>query len=371
MNIKITDNILEMEQIGRKIYEEKSKIYTPLMVKTIYDNIDSYMKGASEKEKESIFFRSIYDYWVYGNSIDEEFYYHFYSKTHAEKSEYLTFRLREKYCGYLNQGGDRDLFVDKYRTYQKFKKYYLRDVIQIKNDEDYPIFETFVKKHSSFVVKPKDMAFGVGVYLVRENDYSDYRELFESIRNSGRKNQKEVVWAKNDYIVLEEVIEQVEAFAQFHPESVNGIRVTTIRMGDKVVLYHPWFKVGANHNFVTSAVYGTMDAGINPKTGIIETFAYKENGECYESHPNTGVRMKGFQIPKWDELVKIATEVALSLDNIRYVGWDFVLTPKGWCIMEGNYDGDFMGQLFYQKGLKKDLEELIGWKYEKDFWWQD
>lgn len=371
MNIFITDNPLEMEEIGREIVKEKENIYQPLMIETIYNAISSNLRGASEQQKNSVFYRSIYDYWVYGNSIDEEFYYDFLSKTHKEKSEYITFRLREKYCGYLNQGGDRDLFVDKYRTYQRFKKYYLRDVIQIKSDEDYPVFEAFVKKHPSFVVKPKDMAFGVGVYLVKENDYSDLKELFEHIRDSGRKNHKEVVWAKNDYIVLEEIIEQDERFAVFHPESVNGIRLTTIKKGDKVEIFYPWFKVGANHNFVTSAVFGTMDAGIDSKTGEVVTAGFKENGESYEYHPNTGVRIVGFKIPKWDELVEIGTNLALSLEKINYVGWDFVLTPKGWCIMEANYDGDFMGQLFHCKGQKKELEELIGWKFKKDFWWQD
>ncbi len=371
MRIIITDNPMEMEEIGREIVKEKANIYHPLMIETIYNNINSQMKDASEEEKDSVFYRSVYDYWVYGNSIDEEFYYDFLSKTHEEKSEYITFRLREKYCGHLNEGGDKALFVDKFRTYQAFQKYYLRDVIQIKDDNDYPAFEAFVKKHPSFVVKPKDMAFGVGVYLVKETDYSDYKELFDSIRKNGRKNQKEVVWAKNDHIVLEEVIEQVDSLAEFHPESVNGIRLTTIRIKDRVQVFYPWFKVGANHSFVTSAVFGTMDAGIDPRTGEVVTAGFKENGESYEYHPNTGVRIVGFQIPKWDELVKIATELALSLENINYVGWDFVLTPKGWCIMEANYDGDFMGQLFYKRGMKKELEDLICWKYDKDFWWED
>ena len=284
--------------------------------------------------------------------------------------KYMTFRLRELYCKHVNANGNRELFVDKYQTYQYFKKYYLRDVIQINSDEDFDEFASFVNKHPSFVVKPKDMAFGLGVYLVKPEDYSDIKELFDSIRRHGAQNKEEIVWAKSDSIVIEELIDQDPSTAVIHPESVNGIRVTTVRCGDTVHIYHPWFKIGANGQFVTSAVCGTMDACINAETGIVETKGYNENGEAFEYHPNTGIKIVGFNIPKWDELLSTAKEVALSLDGVRYVGWDFVLTQKGWCIMEANYDGDFMWQMCYEKGMREEFEELIGWKMDKSFWWQ-
>lgn len=372
MDLKITNDIAEMIEIGRRIVDEKPNIYTPQMKDSIYKAIDGFSaeQGITDYSREQLFYKSIYDYWVYGASCDEEFYYDFVHKSHDEKQEYMTFRLREKYCRHINRREDAELFVDKYKTYLRFGKYYLRDVIQICDDSDYEVFLQFVKKHPSFVVKPKDMAFGVGVYLVKETDYNDYKTLFDSIRQRGRKTKEETVWAKSNAIVLEEIIEQDETMASMHPYSINGIRVTTVKVNGKVVIYHPWFKIGANHQFVTSAVFGTMDAGINPETGIVETNGFKENGESLEYHPDTGIRIPGFVIPKWDELVQMATEVAMSLVTTNYVGWDFVLTPRGWCIMEANFDGDFMWQLYYCKGMKKEFEELIGWKYEKQYWWE-
>ena len=370
MNIVITDNATEMVEQGKFIIEEKKNIYSPKMMKTLYSIIDEYMKESSRADKEKALYQSVYDYWTYGNSCDEEFYYDFRNKSHEEKQQYMTFRLREKYCNHLNCKDDADIFVNKYKTYIKYKKYFLRDCMKINGEEDYDHFVEYVKKHPSFVVKPLDMAFGVGVYLVKETDYSDYRTLFDSIIRSGEKNKQEVVWAKSSAIMLEEVILQDESVSAIHPWSVNGVRVTTVRKGDEVTIYHPWFKIGASHQFVTSAVFGTMDAGINADTGVVETDGYKENGEHHEYHPDTGIRILGFAIPHWDELKSMARELALSLDTINYVGWDFVLTPKGWCIMEGNYDGDFMWQLYYSRGMKAEFEKLIGWKYDKDFWWR-
>ena len=372
MNIKITDNISQMEKIGREIINQKADIYTPLMLSTIQNTINRFMPNNTEKEKEKALYRSVYDYWVYGNGCDEEFFYGFREKTHEQKKEYITFRLKPIYCNRLNNKECADLFVDKYKTYQRFKEYYLRDVIQINGDEDFEIFEIFVKKHPSFVVKPKDMALGIGVYVVNEGDYTDLKELFDSIRQSGKKTKEEVVWAKNDSIVLEEIIAQDEALAALHPDSANGVRITTIRKGNNVIIYHPWLKIGTDHHFVTCSSLGTLLAGINPDTGIVETNGIKETGEEFIHHPDTEVKIPGFIIPKWDELVSMAKKLALSLDkNINIVGWDFVLTPKGWCIMEGNYDGNFMWQYIYNKGMKREFEELIGWEYKKDFWWQD
>ena len=58
------------------------------------------------------------------------------------------------------------------------------------------------------------------------------------------------------------------------------------------------------------------------------------------------------------------------MPTLGYVGWDFVLSKQGWCIMEGNYSGDFMWQMYRNRGMKKDFEDLIGWKLDKEFWWQ-
>ena len=158
--------------------------------------------------------------------------------------------------------------------------------------------------------------------------------------------------------------------AVFNPESINGVRLTTVRVNGKIHLYHPWLKIGCDGNFLTCAFYGTMLAGIDPETGIVETPGTKENGEKWIKHPNTHIDILGFKIPEWDALVPFAIKCAEKMPQMSYIGWDFALSKNGWCIMEGNYSGDFMWQVYYGKGMKKEFEDLIGWKLEKDFWWR-
>ena len=71
-----------------------------------------------------------------------------------------------------------------------------------------------------------------------------------------------------------------------------------------------------------------------------------------------------------DTSTTFVTALACFYLQIPDVGWDMVLTTNGWCIMEGNIYGDFMWQLFYDKGMRADFERLIGWKTNKQYWWE-
>jgi len=103
----------------------------------------------------------------------------------------------------------------------------------------------------------------------------------------------------------------------------------------------------------------------------VNTNAFSETEDIYEYHPSTNVKIEGFEIPKWKELVEITDKIGRHFPNIRYIGWDMVLSKKGWCIMEGNFAGECMWQLMYGRGMRKEMEELIGWKMDDSkFWWE-
>lgn len=370
--IKITDSFEEQVQIGKDLYASKCKVYTPELVESMRKDIKELMtpKVAKDFSEDDIFFHSIYDFWVYGNTTSEEMYFHFLDKTHKEKLEYTTFRTRLYWMFQINDRSFQHVFHDKWETYELFSKYFLRDVIKISGENDYGQFEKFISKHPVFVSKPVSSHLGIGVKKIDSSEYTNSKELFRELLSLGNGLAKDSFY--NDAsLILEEVIDQDSALAEIHPYSVNGIRITTFRKDGKVKILYPWFKVGANKSFVTSAAFGTYDAGIDAETGVVNTDGFKENGESDSVHPLTNITFKGYKIPKWNDLVATVTEMALSLmPEINYVGWDMVLTPKGWCIMEGNFTGDFMWQMFNQKGFRKELEELTGIKFGEEFWWQ-
>lgn len=381
--LKITDDPVEKRKIAKRIVSEvtvklKSGIvrnfYTPFLLNKMLDEIASYAPDATPEEQEELRDLFIYDYWVYGCAVDEEFYLHLKDKTDAEKREYMVRQIRHVYVRHLNwdAGDDRvEQLEDKYRLYQRLVPYYKRDVIEVRDAEDYETFVEFAKKHNEFVVKPADYAFGIGVHKFSMAEFGDdYKAALESILDEINKIHEKSP-SRAAKMVLEELIQQNEALAVLHPESVNGIRATAVRGKDgKIHIFHPWIKVGVGGTFVASAALDGFDAEVDPVTGIVITDGYQENGNAYKIHPNSGITIKGFQIPKWDELVQMVEDLMNEMPEYGYIGWDLVLTPNGWCVMEGNYSGEFSFQFINGRGYKREFEELIGWKPEEEFWWQ-
>ncbi len=379
----VTDDPREKESIAKRIIEDATiyeggvykKFYTPVMLRKMEDSIAHYDPSINPEEMSKLRDQFIYDFWVYGCTVDEEYYLHLKDKSDAEKRKYMVGKLRSVYVKHLNwdAGPERVIKLeDKYRLYQILKPYYKRDVIEIRSMDDYDLFADFAQRHQSFVVKPSNYFFGIGVHKVMMSDYAyDSKAALESILDEGQ-----AIHAKHPYreskMVLEELISQDQSLAVLHPNSVNAVRATAVKDKDgKVNIYHPWLKVGMGGTFVASAAFDGFDAEIDTETGIIITDGHQESGNIYKAHPDSGIQIKGFQIPKWNELIDFVHEIMSLLDGYRYVGWDLVLTPDGWCVMEGNYSGEFIFQMIHNRGFKEDFEDLIGWKYEKDFWWED
>lgn len=376
--LKITDNEDEMIEIAHRLVNDVNAIkpiYTPLMMEKMNEQVDHYSPGLQQEEKDRIIYKAIYDYWVYGAMIDEEFYLHLLEKNDKEKREYMVKNIRSMYVRHLNYdaGPDRvEQLEDKYRLYKRLKPYYLRDVIEVRDMSDIDAFTEFAKKHNEFVVKPADYSFGIGVHKASVKEYdNDYTKALQSILGEGTALKARHP-SRVSRMVLEELIEQDESLAILHPNSVNGIRATAVRGKDnKIHIYHPWIKVGISGTFVASAALDGFDAEIDPDTGVVITDGYQENGSVFSVHPDSGIKIKGFQIPKWNELIDFVNQLMQELPEYGYIGWDLVLTPKGWCVMEGNYSGEFTFQLINGRGYKKEFEELIGWRFDKDFWWKE
>lgn len=381
--LKVTDDPAEIQEIAKRLIKEitiytKSgykPFYTPLMLSKMDEEIAKHLPGISSEEKDTLRYIFIYDFWVFGCTVDEEFYLHLVDKSSSEKEEYIVRMIRSIYVSHLNwdAGPDRvEKLEDKYRLFQILKPYYKRDVIEIRTMDDLNEFESFAKRHPIFVVKPADSSLGIGVHKVSMDDYdNDYQTALRQIIGEG-----EAIHARHPSratkMVLEELIIQDETMASLHRGSVNAIRATAVKGKDgSTHIYHPWIKVGIRGSFVATAAQDGFVSEIDPATGCLMTDGFQETGDVYTHHPDTGIKIKGFQIPRWNELKEFVNHIMAELPEYGYIGWDLVLTPEGWCVMEGNYSGEFMFQLINGRGYKRDFEELIGWKYDKDFWWED
>ena len=369
MNIVITEKPSEMIMIAKSIIEERRDYYTSEVLEDIRNEIEHHI-GVKD---EDILFQAIYYYWTYGATTDELFYLHLLGKTFDEIKKYITKREKVIYTNQLNCLQDAHYLQNKYETYEMFKSYYKRELIICDDKECFGKFLDYVNRHPVFVVKPLKLGGGKGIHkestigLSTKQIYNMYNNLLEETKLIHRKLDS---WGGASGFVVEEVLDQADELASFHQQSVNVVRVPTLNIHDDIIVYQPWLKTGTGDSFVDNAHSGGLLAGIDADTGIIDTNGVSEIPVFYETHPDSNVRFVGFQIPQWNELIRIAKELSQQLPSIKYISWDLALTKKGWALVEGNFRGEFDWQMFRQRGMKFEFEQMTGLTINKKFWWQ-
>ena len=158
--------------------------------------------------------------------------------------------------------------------------------------------------------------------------------------------------------IVEGCIEQHPDLAAFCPASVNTIRVTTLRDENACRVLYAILRMGTG-SAVDNFHAGGIAAGVNTLTGCVETDAIDLRGNAYATHPLTGLAIRGFQVPHWQEVLEASRQAARMLPDIGLVGWDFAITPDGVDLIEGNGGSGYVAvQMIYAmegKGLRKQL----------------
>ena len=344
---------------------EKSILYKPYVIKKLYrlstskrkeiveNTIEKYTNenNLSKKDKLNLKRDMVYCRVHYNLSFKEYFLFGFKNKSHLKRKNFITNMNRQNYLYMLGEKEGQEILNDKYKTYEILKKFYKRDIIKI-NNENFKEFNDYIKKHPIFVKKPIDSSFGKGIELINSKDYKDPKKLFSYVLEDGP-------------VILEEQIIQHKTTASLHPESLNTIRIVTYRdEKDNVFIQLPFMKIGQGSSFVDNGGAGGMFARIDKETGKLITDGKDENNIVYKYHPDTNIKIKGFQIPEWNKAIKLAKEAALAFDKTRYIGWDIAITNKNEVlIVEGNGKTQFLGQQMTDEiGKKKELEKLINYK---------
>ncbi|TES97016.1 hypothetical protein E3J85_00740 [Patescibacteria group bacterium] len=99
---------------------------------------------------------------------------------------------------------------------------------------------------------------------------------------------------------------------------------------------------------------GGVGGGIDVATGVTTTAVMR--GRVIEETPDAGIKIAGFQIPKWDEVLKIAVE-AQRASGIGYLGADVVIDQK---------KGPIILELNARAGLAIQIANLAPLRYRLD-----
>lgn len=294
-------------------------------------------------------FFSIFYYQV---SMKEYFYFHFEGKTDAERRTYIGRAEQVKLCAEIENAKSKGTLADKYECYLFFKDFFGRDVIKVSRQEDKAAFEEFLSKHKEFMVKPIDGSLGRGIYRMAAEGM-DISECFQKVIAGGP-------------CVVEQCIDQASEMAQFHPQSVNTIRISTFNNAGAVKILFSMSRTGIGDSVVDNLAQGGIIALINTESGKIQSDGYTKNGDIYQTHPDTGCVFNGFQVPYWPDLLHTVLKAAQAFPQHNYICWDFALTGSGWIMVEANPRGTFMLYQAIAGGIRElFMKEYLEYKNHK------
>lgn len=271
--------------------------------------------------------------------------YEFYKKSEEEREEFVS-RLRMSYFYWrYGPGVVRPLFCDKTLFLKSFSDYIYRKWLYVP-DATFEEFEQLLK-HYDCIVKPLDGARGRGIFKTyKDGVHEDFRKLYET--------------CKRDRMLVEQCIESCEELKALHPQSLNTIRVVTVSNKEKACVFSGVLRTGVGESVIDNSHAGGVSAQINIKEGIVESDGVDMYGNRFTVHPDSGISIRGFKIPKWDAIVETCCEVAKQVGN-PITGWDVVINNQGKVeFIEGNHTPDLdIMQSRYKQGIKKKIYALI------------
>lgn len=272
--------------------------------------------------------------------------YDFAHKSQTQRRTYITDYYRNRVCRRINNPRQQALIMDKYRAAQVLKDYYGRRFMKVASETDRAAFIRFGEDMGQLVAKPVDDCGGRGVRLLAPQASHQWADLFD-----------EMIGQKRRFIVEERIV-QDPFMAAFNPSSVNTVRINTFLHRGRVSRFTAILKTGRKGTFVDNGAQGGIMALAHSETGLIVTDAIDDLGHSFTVHPDSGQAFRGVQIPRWEELKRTTTEMALLFPRLTFIGWDMALTPDGWIAVEGNKGEFFAEQIVLRRGLKKEFDQM-------------
>ena len=277
------------------------------------------------KFKKLIVFR-----YIYYLRASEYYLYDFEKASSEEKDRFMTRQLTNRYYNVINKMKYRKILDKKNLSYKVFREYYKRDLVCIKDGSELKKFKDFIKNKKNFILKPFSGHSGEGIEIINTSKYKKLDDLFK------------YTLEKVPY-VAEELIEQDEGLGCFHEVSILWTFLRTGQGDSKV-------------DNMGSAGFGAL---IDAKTGKIISDGIDWKGDNQKKHPDSKITFKGYQIPKWDELLDTVKNLASEISEMHCVGWDLALTKQGWVLVEGNARPQCVTiQTFTKKGYKPYYEKM-------------
>lgn len=247
-----------------------------------------------------------------------------YEMSKEERRRFLSIGRNNRLCRMLCEKNALKSFDNKLELYRTFSDLLGRDWMELKPDNAEE-FARFCTGKTKLIAKPACQFGGFGIQVVQIDCDTDLKELHERLRRDGCD-------------LVENVLEQCPEMAALCSSSVNTVRIVTLLREDgTVVVGSAAQRFGRPGSLIDNFHSGGLAMLADPLSGQVLADAVDFDRNVFERSPETGLILKGFQIPCFEKITALACEAALRVPKMRYIGWDFCVDPEYRpCLIEAN-----------------------------------
>jgi glutathione synthase/RimK-type ligase-like ATP-grasp enzyme len=188
------------------------------------------------------------------------------------------------------------------------------------------------------IVKPVRGAAGQGIVLAQATEQGILI----------RTHEARVPLAEHRFVgrfIVQEIVEADEVLGRFSPGALSTMRVVTyLTISGQVLILGACIRVGANDSFIDNWSMGGVAIGVETETGQLLEYGFDKHGRRYRTHPDTGLAFAGFQIPRWNDVVTLASRTQREFGYYRLLGLDLAVTENGPVLIEINGEPDIVLQ---------------------------
>lgn len=222
---------------------------------------------------------------------------------------------------------------------------------------------SFVLENKGMVVKDRQGYDGFDVYVFKE---SEGKLIYKG--KPVEKCEFDNIIKKFSKGLIQQRVEQGEFENNLFKESVNTIRVITMRKKDshEHEVVAALQRIGTKKSMpVDNFNQGGGSAIIDIQTGTVGSMtcmdSFDETGKriFYDVHPDSGTTIKGAVIPGWQLIKETLVEKTKKLPFFDFIAWDVVLRNDGITVIETNMKSSL--NLFQVHGGMKNV--FLGKKY--------
>lgn len=178
-------------------------------------------------------------------------------------------------------------------------------------------------REENVIIKPANGTYG-GRNITFWSNKQDLKKLEDALNYKGD-------------LIIQAIVKQHPELAKFHQNSLNTVRIVTLKINNKTVVLNAILRMGVNGSNIDNYSAGGVIANLHENGELFEV-NIQANGQEIKEHPSTQVKFKGQKVPNFESILEDAKRQHNIIPYFRLISWDYAVNVSGEPVLiEGNY----------------------------------